>query len=206
MGSLVKVKVDQADIDRAIRDHSMKCVVVQALARTIPDAHHIDVDVATIRWTVDGERFCYLTPYTVQGYVVAFDAGDEIHPFSFQLDARSRVPIRQRKRTDSGLAVHNAQEEVRRAKKEQKATEKTGSPVEVTRAKTKVVRAQGRLESVTAAYKGQKQQVNVGPSGRKPPPRVSRTSRRSYGHRAMRINQQPRRLVKKRAIPVADAV
>jgi hypothetical protein len=198
---LIKVKVDQADIDRADRSKSMKCVVMQAIARTIPDAHHIDVDVATIRWTGgDGVRVCYLTPYSVSGYVVAFDAGDEIYPFSFQLDARSKVPIRQRKRTKPGLAVHQAQEDVRKAKKELKEAESGGATVKVVReSQTKVEATQGRLDSVKAAYRGQQQQVNIGDSSRNAPRRVSRTSRRSYGHRVMRVNQTPRRLVKRKA-------
>jgi hypothetical protein len=72
------VDVTQEDIDRAKRNDSYRCVVVQALARTIPQASSIRVDTQTIRFRVGDERLQYLTPNSAAQYVVDFDAGDKI--------------------------------------------------------------------------------------------------------------------------------
>lgn len=83
----IKIEVTPEDIRRAIIADSYKCVVSQAIARTIPDATNIEVDIQTVRFTrqTTKNRYVYLTPYTVQGYIVAFDAGDSIEPFIFTL-------------------------------------------------------------------------------------------------------------------------
>jgi hypothetical protein len=90
------IQVTQHEIDKAQPKQSGLCMAAMAIARTIPDAHHVDVDLRTIRFTLNGERHVYLTPYAVSGYVIGYDAGDEIHPFSFQLREDARVPARRR--------------------------------------------------------------------------------------------------------------
>jgi hypothetical protein len=167
------IEVTAADIERATRNDSYTCVVAQAIARTIPDARNIDVDVQMIRFTIGGERLGFLTPYVVQGYVVAFDAGDEIHPFTFQL--RDPKRLRRSVQTEAGRAIHNAKQRAQRAAAKDMHD------------KSSISSAAAAAESVRAAYDGeQKTRVT---EGRKPPPRVFKKKRRSYGHRVLRINQ-----------------
>ena len=56
-----KVEVTEEDISKAQRNNSYKCVVAQAIARTIPDATRIEVDTQAIRFTraETGERWLY---------------------------------------------------------------------------------------------------------------------------------------------------
>jgi hypothetical protein len=183
------IRVTQDDIDRAHRNDSYHCVVAQAIARAIPEATNIDVDTQTIRFTLKGERLWYLTPYAVQGYVIAFDAGDHIEPFRFRIDSPRRA-----RRDLRNLEVRREQkraERVARAEREGRiytprssvadtetpATLSTAVPPEVTEA-----------GAVLAAYGAEVRSRGDGGVG-KPPPRVFRTKRRSYGHRLLRINQ-----------------
>ena len=71
------------------------CIVAQAIARQIPNARRIEVDIQTIRWSDENGRHVFLTPYAAAGYVVAFDAGEDLHPFRFQL--RDSVPSVQKR-------------------------------------------------------------------------------------------------------------
>lgn len=85
------ISVSEEDIARAHQNDSYRCVVAQAIARSIPDATNIDVDTQTLRFTRRGERLWYLTPYAVQGYIIAFDAGDAIAPFDFMIQNPRRA-------------------------------------------------------------------------------------------------------------------
>lgn len=84
--SQIKVRVDKKAIDRAIRSNSARCVVSQGVAQSIPDATRIESDIQTIRFTKNDKRYVFLTPRTVQQYIVDFDAGLEIKPFEFSLN------------------------------------------------------------------------------------------------------------------------
>lgn len=96
---LYKIEVTDLDIQQAIRNDSYRCVVAQAIARTIPEATRILVDLQTIRFTLDDHRLQYLTGTEVASYVVGFDAGDPIEPFAFTL-RKPRVTRRSRKTGD----------------------------------------------------------------------------------------------------------
>lgn len=109
----IAIEVTQADIDRARRQDSYRCVVVQAIARTVPNAHGITVDTQTIRFTVDGERRQYLTPAGAAMYVVAFDAGDKLEPFRFRITNPRRVALTVR--TPRGHEIHAANQRSRNA-------------------------------------------------------------------------------------------
>jgi hypothetical protein len=211
--SRFEVAVTQSDIDRALQSNSAKCVVAQAIARTLPDATRIEVDTQTIRFTLGAERYAYLTPYSVTGYVIAFDAGDEIHPFRFRLYEEQKVAIRQRHRTEAGKVANKVNEEKRRAKAKAKASrEKLNAaldrsdqlftdpelppptPAEVAAIKAEIKAADAATKvaeeqaaSVKAAYEGQRQ-IKPAEGGRDVP-RVFKTKARHYGHRALRINQ-----------------
>lgn len=81
----MKIEVTQVDIDSGVRRNSVYCAVATAIGRTIPTATYITVTQQSIRLTLDDARHVYLTPPRVGEYVIAFDAGDEIKPFSFGL-------------------------------------------------------------------------------------------------------------------------
>ena|SRR5215831_3564918 len=166
------ISITDKDIEKAHRNNSYKCVVAQAIARTIPDAHHIEVDTQTIRFTDRHERKAYLTPYAVQGYVVAFDAGDHIEPFSFQL--RKPVPVRQPKLTSSGKLAHQARVRARRH------AQKSGEDSKIA--------GREAYESVKAEHPGRVFEVSTG--ARMAPPRVFKLKQRTYGMRVLRINRQ----------------
>lgn len=187
--SRIKVKVTEADIARAHRNDSYTCVVSQAVARTVPEATRIEVDTQSVRFTAGGERLIYMTPYVVQGYIVAFDAGDEIAPFEFQLRDPKRVA--RKVRTSAGHAADRAALAARRT--EAKKT-KVATGAVATSKKTKVPTAPvgTSKNAVTAAYAeaaGDKRRTYSDKGGPKSPPRVFKKKTRSYGHRLLRINQ-----------------
>lgn len=177
--SRISVEVTADDIARAIRNDSYTCVVAQAVARTVPGATNIDVDTQSIRFTVDNERRIYMTPYAVQGYVIAFDAGDEIEPFSFQL--RSPRKTARRIKTEAGKVAQRAYNKAYRAEKKTAAKKPAAESPKETAAAAKAAYAEAR-------------RANPGPvgttlTGKKTTPRVFKRKRRAYGHRLLRINQ-----------------
>jgi hypothetical protein len=205
----ISIRVTQADIDKAIVKNSSHCVVATAIARSIPDANRIVVDVQAIRFSTrtKAQRHTYLTPPVVAGYVVAFDAGDPIHPFRFTLRSDQHMLTR----TDKGpattagketdrtrQAVSRAQRSVKRAeaKVSQLRTQKAPA-VQISRAETAVTakravvaeREEAR-ESVLAAYEGQRRSEPKDKSLPPPIPKVFKRKERSYGIRLLRINQQ----------------
>lgn len=183
--SRVTVEVTEEDIARAKQNDSYNCVVAQAIARTVPTSTSIDVDTQSIRFTVDGERRIYMTPYAVQGYVIAFDAGDAIEPFSFQI----RDPKRTKKRSQRGrdvpsTAATRARRAVRRAAGGNEQEPATAGVEAKASDAAKAAYAEARAAGATRPS-------SVSVSGRgKGPPRVWKKKRRSYGHRLLRINQR----------------
>jgi hypothetical protein len=185
-----RIKVTQTDIDKAVKSNSAKCVVAQAIARQIPDATRIEVDTQTVRFTSDGRRWAWLTPYAVQGYVIAFDAGDEIEPFEFSLT--TNIQTQRRGRTAAGKKVAAAGARVRKAKKDQEKGSKqavSSPPTTMAEAESQeLVDARAAYESAKAEAKGHQQETRE-PGARRPPKRVFKTKQRTYGHRQLRINQ-----------------
>lgn len=181
--SRITVEVTETDIERAHKSDSYKCVVAQAVARTVPDATRIEVDTQSIRFTrANGERWLYLTPYAVQGYVIAFDAGDPIEPFSFQLRDPRRTA--RRLKTEAGLAIDRAQQRARRV------TEGTTKAVVPSKKRVQdAVADDEAVKAVKAAYVGAQQTV-TDDGGRRATPRVFKKKARAYGHRLLRINQE----------------
>jgi hypothetical protein len=175
--SRINVEVTDSDIKGAKRGDSFICAVSVAIARTVPDATRIEVDSQTIRFTTgDGQRLLYLTPYAVQGYVIGFDAGDPIEPFHFQLRDPQRVA--RRLTTPDGKKVTRAARSARDAKKESSAS------LEDVRKAAKISYSKARKQAsgpLTISDDG----------GRRPTPRVFKKKARSYGHRLLRINQEP---------------
>jgi hypothetical protein len=199
----IHVEVTQDDIDKADIKNSSRCVVATAIARSVPDATRVSVDVQSVRFTSDGERRIFLTPPAVAGYVVAFDAGDEIFPFNFRLRTDQEVAVRRRVRTEAGKAIlkadsnkHNRRRQHRAAvqKRDQLApdashTEKQVADLEVQRAEIQLADAEQERAAVMAAYEGQRQIAPVDTSKRMPTPKVFKRTERAYGMRLLRINQ-----------------
>lgn len=193
------VHVTQADIDRAVTKSSSRCVAARAIARTIPNASCIGVDVQTVRFTVEGERQVYLCPPVVAGYVVAFDAGETIHPFSFRLLANQMVPVQVRKSTPAGKKKNATRAKVRyttaNVTKAQKAVvtappaKKADAKKALAAAQTKQLTAKEERQNVIAAYKGQASTQPVDKNLRPTIPQVFKRNTRSYGMRQLRINQ-----------------
>ena len=192
--SNLRVRVTAEDIADAEQSASMKCVVAQAIRRTFPGATKVDVDIQTIRWSQDGERIVYMTPYSVQGYIVAFDAGDTIQPFGFGLHHSSRIPaVRQRTKTPAGKAIDNQRAAAknaaaRRKKVEEKAAVKQATPHQVAEARSAEEQAAEDLAAVKAAYAGEVQNEKA-TGGRAAPPRIVKSTTRKHGIKALRINQ-----------------
>jgi hypothetical protein len=85
----IKIDIEQQDIDEAFERSSSHCAVAMAIARTLPDARRIAVDLQTIRWTMKkkGLRFVCLTPHCAQDAIVAFDQGEreKLQPFTMRM-------------------------------------------------------------------------------------------------------------------------
>jgi hypothetical protein len=190
----VTLQMTQEDIDRAHRSDSFTCVIAQAVARTIPKAHHIEVDTQTIRWTEDGVRYLWLTPYNAQEYVINFDAGHEVRPFRCTLSRRT--PVRAQRRTKAGSEIDRARAAVKAAEEgvtriEAAAKREEATSKQVGAAKARLTGARRTLTDVQAAHRGEKQLVREpGPGRAKAPPRVFKRKPRMrvYGRRALRIN------------------
>ena len=199
------IEVTQNDIDRAHVNDSYRCVVATALARQIPDASHIEVDLQTIRFTREGERLIYLTPYTAAGYVVAFDAGDEMEPFSFSL--RNPTKARRRKATSAGREVDRKRNRVAAARQrvaraeatlakpsEERSAKQTHHAKEVLeRAPEEIAEVKRELAETQAAHvTAGTPQTETHAQGRVVP-KVYKTKSRAYGQRILRVNQAPDR-------------
>jgi hypothetical protein len=189
------IEVSPKDIEQAKVKDSSRCVVATAIARSIDGACRIEVDVQTVRFTVDGQRHVYVTPYAVAGYVAAFDAGEEIHPFAFRLNESTRLPMKHQKRTPAGNAIRRAQQkrtdrQAKLVELEAQTTDPTlPSPSPAVRkvARERLAAAEDDVATVTAAYADQAKTVET-EGVRRPPQRVFKTGRREYGQRLLRVN------------------
>ena len=196
-----KVEVTEEDISKAQRNDSYKCVVAQAIARTVPDATRIEVDTQAIRFTraESGERYLYLTPPTVIGYVVAFDAGEEPAPFQFWIDAP--MQIGRRVRTEAGRAADKARKTEQRRKapapvapSQKPAPRGATQPVSITPPSV-IQSEEEKQELVKQAYEAAKAKHSdkslskSDGGGRKENPRVYKTGKRVYGSRILRVNR-----------------
>lgn len=202
-----QIQVTDQDIARAKRNNSHHCVVTQAIARMIPDAARIEVDTQSIRFTraQSGARHVYLTPYAVQGYVIAFDAGEPIEPFSFRLDHHRMLHVRRQLLTPAGKAAANAASRVRDAARRRGPHVEDGLPpatsVPASAGKSRpssTARERGGKTAVAAdaraayaqARTAHPGQVVVSTEGeRRAPRRVFKTGIRVYGQRLLRINR-----------------
>ena len=204
MGSRIGVDVTQEDIDKAIQNDSSKCVVAQAIARTVPTAHRISVDIQTVRFTDSrGVRRVYLTPTAVEQYIIAFDAGDTIEPFGFGLYDSQRVNVPRRTKTTAGKKRDAAGQKAKKTAERVAALEAdpNASPAVEAVAKEKLAAAQAEKAAVFAETSGQVAlpplaerlgEPEEGTRGNRPRgiKKGAGSNDREYGHRRLRINQQ----------------
>jgi hypothetical protein len=201
--SRFNVEVTEGDIGKANVGDSYKCVVAQAIARQIPNARRIEVDLQTIRWSDEDGRHVFLTPYSVAGYIVAFDAGDELHPFRFQL--RDAIPAKQKRpRSNAAKAVKDSRGKVRNERRRQKeaaavVANPAAPPDKVAMAEQRLADAPERIaaaesahEDLKAAYREAGEsfaEERISETARAAPPKVYKTKRQEYGQRVLRVNQ-----------------
>jgi hypothetical protein len=84
-----RLSVEDTHIAESLQRSSSACAIAEALKQQIPNATHVSVDLATIRWTdrVRHIRYVCLTPMCAQELVVNFDQGlrEKLQPISFDL-------------------------------------------------------------------------------------------------------------------------
>jgi hypothetical protein len=183
-----QIKVTPEDIATAKRKDSYKCVVTQAIARAIPEATRIETDTQTIRFTWQDTRYMFLTPASVQGYVIAFDAGDPIEPFSFHL--RDPFAARRSVYAPKGERANRARKVARdTVKKNARTMQPPPDPAQVEIEAREAAKA--AYAASIADNTDEPTYTTQHPDGRRRVPRVFKRKERSYGHRLLRINQKP---------------
>jgi hypothetical protein len=201
--SRFNIDVTATDIAKAHVGDSYQCVVAQAIARQIPNARKIEVDLQTIRWSDDDGRHVFLTPYSAAGYVVAFDAGEELHPFRFHL--RDAVPsVQKRAVSEAAQAAKKSRNKIKseREKLERAETiladpDAPADKVAIAEERVKngperVAAAKAAHDDLKAAYKATGESTGeerITETTRRAAPKVYKTKRREYGHRVLRVNQ-----------------
>jgi hypothetical protein len=195
-----RITVTQDIIDTAVRNDSKHCAVADALAATIPDASHIIVDLNTLRFTMkNGKRWAYITPNRVGDYIIAFDAGETIEPFTFVLDDTMRVALKRQVRTPAGKAKDAARYAKTSAEKRLATVEADpdATPAQVEVAQEKVAAAEQRMTESVAAFEASGQPETVQEQHpdlpreqvRSKPLRRTHKTDREFGRRVLRQNQ-----------------
>jgi hypothetical protein len=101
----VGVDVTRTIIARSTQRDSSHCMISDAIQEAIPDARFISVDIQTIRYTLKGMRYTYLTPRKAQIELIRFDQGaDDIEPFSFQLRTGQTTRSGSRRAVKAGVS------------------------------------------------------------------------------------------------------
>lgn len=179
------IEVTQEDIDAAVKGNSSRCAVATAIARQIGDAGHVIVDVQTIRFSrLDKRaRLYYLTPPVVTSYIIDFDAGDPIEPFSFRLSHPIQVSDMQNGTTTR--RVNKGHDSV---------IEHTTSVSNSSNRPPKVAAGAGTATGRPTAEETKSATGSVSMTGGESPRSAGRRlggrKHRSYGHRNLRINQE----------------
>lgn len=133
----VRVDVTEEIITASIQKDSQHCMIAHSISAAHPDATHISVDLATIRFTDPkrGLRYTYLTPRIAQVQLVNFDQGRKPLPFSFLL-RRGQV-------TRSGHRDTGKRPRKRLTTKQQQQRTEAGKKLNETLRRQKMVRGHG---------------------------------------------------------------
>jgi hypothetical protein len=97
----VTIKVTEEDIATAMPKDSGHCAIADAIARQIPDAKSVTVDLQTIRWSDATHRYTYLTPRKAQTFLVAYDQGLEEYCQPMSLRLTSPIHVGEKKQSNS---------------------------------------------------------------------------------------------------------
>jgi hypothetical protein len=94
-----KIHINENHIANAISRDEHMCMVAEAIQQTLPHVRHVQVDLATIRWSdvKKGLRYVFLTPRIARQAIIDFDQGrrDRLVPFDINLKAPAQVhPMR----------------------------------------------------------------------------------------------------------------
>ena len=200
------VNVLEEDFEHGVPSDSNRCAVKRAVARDIPGATRVEVDLQTIRFSLNGERHVFLTPWSVSDYVIAYDAGDEdeLHPFSFTLRPSHVVGSKVQRKvfTEEGAKVDAARNRVRKAKAKKEKAAAVAIDPEVTAAERAYAKAtldtideqiterEHELAEIRAEAKASDKPKTrtVNPDAPRPP-RKAKTRTRVFGARVYRVNQ-----------------
>lgn len=82
---MITVEVTQADIDAGIKESCVDCPIARAISRAV----RVDARVGTywVSWRI-GNFLTELTlPVAAVGWIMAFDRGYPVEPFTFELEA-----------------------------------------------------------------------------------------------------------------------
>lgn len=87
------VEIDQATIDNAIQRTTRHCMIAEAIKRALPEMTGVTVDLKTTRFTnsVKRLRYIYNTPDSVCQFLIDFDQGETLEPFSFKLQRAVQI-------------------------------------------------------------------------------------------------------------------
>jgi murein DD-endopeptidase MepM/ murein hydrolase activator NlpD len=113
----VTIQVTADDIATAIPKDSGHCAIADAIARQIPGAKRVSVDLQTIRWSDADTRYTYLTPRAAQLFLLAFDQGNEDYCQPLGIRLVSPIHVAPLKQSNSVKAAE------RRATKRARVTE-----------------------------------------------------------------------------------
>jgi len=199
------VSVTEVHIAEAERDATGRCMVAEAIKSSIPGVSRVQVDMQTIRFTRNGERETYFTPWDVGNAIVRFDGGDSIEPFTFRLFFRNRVIIQRSVMDEASKPVDAARARAKSARKRatQLATDPDVSQAKRTKAAAAAATAQAEYDHLKKQHGPLRTRVNRpvsrvqtdterGVADQMPTvryPNLQRTGRRIYGQRIMRANQ-----------------
>lgn len=86
------VTVTEDIITESIRGNSSHCMIAEAVKQQIDGATMINVDLATIRFSIGEWRYIVLTPQIGQISLVQFDQGEHVNPFRLTLKPAQKLP------------------------------------------------------------------------------------------------------------------
>ncbi|MGH3094822.1 MAG: hypothetical protein ACRDMV_02335 [Streptosporangiales bacterium] len=106
----ISVKVTQEIIATSIERDSSHCMIADALAKTLPNASYVSVDLATIRFTdlSAGKRYVYLTPRNAQEALLDFDQGKKPESFTLRLAGAHVLLAGNARRAKASLEPQNS--------------------------------------------------------------------------------------------------
>ena len=102
---IVTIKVTDEDIETAVPKDSGHCAIADAIARQIPGAQRVAVDLQTIRWSDDDNRYTYLTPRKAQQFLVAFDQGNREYCQPLSIRLSNPIHVVEKKQSNSKKAA-----------------------------------------------------------------------------------------------------